>query len=145
MLRAVGEHYHKFTILDGSQFQYAFGLHNSGAVYAKKLCRIEFLFERSYRLAHQKRTTVVALQTGFPVTIQDKGAPNSLYCTPASSCLFITVRICPIRPTSTSRLSILKPPPEPPAPASWIVTRKPYTRPFSESPTQENHRDSCFQ
>src|ERR1700677_34238 len=58
MLRAVRELHREFAVLDGSKFKYSFGLHNSRAVYAKKLCRVEPLFERSHRLAYQERTTV---------------------------------------------------------------------------------------
>ena len=58
MLRAVRKLHRELAVLDGSQLQYAFGLHNSGAVYAEKLCRVEPLFEGRHRLAQQVRTTV---------------------------------------------------------------------------------------
>ena len=42
---------------------------------------------------------VTALQTGFPVTIQDKGTPNSLYCNAGQ---FLSYYNCPDTPDASS-------------------------------------------
>src|ERR1700677_3062018 len=72
MFRAVRELYRKLTVLDGVEFQYALRLHNSGAVYAKKLRWIEPLFERSHCLSQQERTTIDVEFNIVP------GSPNPL-------------------------------------------------------------------